>query len=283
MIVNVPSSTTWKNSFPRSQSDQHLHLRTRLPVSNISVCFDEIYLHTPAAAYDVRKVQNTRRTSPELDGAYYCGHWPRVYAREISNIRHPPPLHDATVIQIIIHNIDIYIRIFYFRYWPCQQFRDFKHRVFCCTAMVRLQVIAFGPAMVQLAKSINNLKICWKQIQAAPEDIQQLIRDVEMFGLILTEVEGGVDARFVDRPRLTDQKSILWCKEASEELDILVRSLRRDMDSSSQIPGSAKMAIPKNKIEEYRSRLKNAIRLLLSTQQCYTRFVTTTSAQKEID
>ncbi|PMD32336.1 hypothetical protein L207DRAFT_399301, partial [Hyaloscypha variabilis F] len=138
--------------------------------------------------------------------------------------------------------------------------------------------ITFGSLVAQLATSIKKLKDSWEQFRGAPEDLKWLIRDIEIFGLVLAEIEGDTAQGSV-ASNLTNNKSALQsfrlCKEASEELDILVTDLGRDIDSSSRLLRSyaaLKMTIQTNKVEKYRSRLKNLIGLLMLSQQCYTRF-----------
>jgi hypothetical protein len=149
--------------------------------------------------------------------------------------------------------------------------------------------ITFGSLVVQLATSINKLKDSWEQFHGAPEDLKWLIRDIEIFGLVLAEIEDDSAQESV-ASNLTNNKSALQsfrlCKEASEELDILVKDLGRDIDSSSRLLrsyASLKMTIQKNKAEKYRSRLKNAAGLLMLSQQCYTRFAITLSASAILD
>jgi hypothetical protein len=138
--------------------------------------------------------------------------------------------------------------------------------------------ITFGTVVAQLASSVNKLKDCWEQIRDAPEDLRWRIRDIELFGIILAEAEedwghGSAPANLFKNTSAA--QSLRLCKEAAEELDILAKDLKRDVDSSSRSKRSyapVRMAMQKKKVDRYRSRLKNVVGLLMVPQQCYTRF-----------
>ncbi len=138
--------------------------------------------------------------------------------------------------------------------------------------------ITLGSLVAQLATSIKQLKDCWDQVRDAPEDLRWLMRDIDIFSLVLAEIEDDLAQESV-ASSLTNSKSAVQsfklCKEASEELEILVKNLGRDIGSSSRLQRSyaaLKMTINKNKMEKYRSGLKNVVGLLTLSQQCYTRF-----------
>lgn len=145
--------------------------------------------------------------------------------------------------------------------------------------------ITFGTVVAQLATSINQLKECWEEVRDAPEDLKWLIRDIEIFGLILAEVEDDLAQESV-QSCLSNRKSAIQCftlcKEASEELQTLVQDFRRELNSRNRLQRSyaaVKMVMQKNKVKKYTSRLKNIAGLLMLAQQCYTRFVIHASAQ----
>jgi hypothetical protein len=140
--------------------------------------------------------------------------------------------------------------------------------------------VTFGTVVEQLASSVDKLKDCWEQIRDAPEDLKWLIRDIELFGIILAEAEddwarGSAPADLFKNTSAA--QSLRLCREASEEVDILAKDLERDVDSSSRLKRSyaaVRMAMQKKKVEKYRSRLKNVVGLLMVSQQCYTRLAT---------
>lgn len=138
--------------------------------------------------------------------------------------------------------------------------------------------VTIGSLVSQLATSIKKLKDCWEQVRDAPEDLKWLIREIEIFNLVLDEIEDDLAQESV-ASSLTNSRSarqsFKLCKDASEELDTLVKDLGRDLDSPSRLQRSyaaLKMTAQNNKVEKYRSRLKNVTGLLMLAQQCHTRF-----------
>jgi len=139
-------------------------------------------------------------------------------------------------------------------------------------------VITFGTVVVQITSSVNKLKDCWEQIRDAPEDLKWLIRDIELFSIILSEAESDWErgpVSFGVPKSASAEQSLKLCKEASEQLELLVREFQQDTSPSSRLKRSyaaVKMVLQKKKVEKYRLRLKNVVGLLMLSQQCYTRF-----------
>ena len=139
--------------------------------------------------------------------------------------------------------------------------------------------IALAEVVTKLTSSIIKLKDYWNQINDAPDELKWLIRETEMFGLILAEVEAhsaqhALASSFMNN-RATMQ-SLVLCKEASAELDIVVRDLGQNLNSPSRFHRSyaaVKMVAKKNKLEKYKTRLRNVTSLFSVSQQCYTRQV----------
>jgi hypothetical protein len=139
--------------------------------------------------------------------------------------------------------------------------------------------ITFGTVVAQLTSSITSLKDFCEQIRNIPSDINWLVRDIEILGLILSDIE----AEFVQKsitPGLNDSKhvrqSLEFCREAALSLETTYKDLAQDIQSGSRVPQSyaiMKLVMRRSKIEKYKSRLEDVIRLLLLSQQCYTRSV----------
>lgn len=49
--------------------------------------------------------------------------------------------------------------------------------------------ITFATVIAQVIESIITIKDCWSQFRDALDDLQYLMRDLELFGLILAEIE----------------------------------------------------------------------------------------------
>lgn len=137
--------------------------------------------------------------------------------------------------------------------------------------------------VAQLATSITKLKDCWRQIRDAPEDLKRLKVEIETLSTILAVGEADIAQESVVSSLVNSKpaaQSFNLCRQASEELDLLVQELGRDIDSPSlrrRSCAAVKIVKQKSKVEKYRSRLHNVTRLLSLSQQCYTRFTITFS------
>lgn len=139
--------------------------------------------------------------------------------------------------------------------------------------------ITFATVVVQVGQSILTLKNCWDEMRDAPEDIRKLVREIELLGLILADIEDDLSQDSI-YSALEDNKHALksfnLCKDAADDLDAICIDLSRDVHPSSRIRRSYKalrIVMQNGKIEKYRSRLQNVIQLLTLSQQCYTRCV----------
>jgi hypothetical protein len=139
--------------------------------------------------------------------------------------------------------------------------------------------VTFGTVVAQLTRSITCLKDFCEQIRNLPSDINWLVRDIEILGLVLSDIE----AEFVQKPitpGVNDSKhvrqSLEFCREAAVGLEITYKDLVQDIQSGSRIPRSyamMKLVMRRSRVEKYKSRLQDVIRLLLLSQQYYTRSV----------
>ncbi|OQD98846.1 hypothetical protein PENSOL_c008G11130 [Penicillium solitum] len=137
--------------------------------------------------------------------------------------------------------------------------------------------ITFATVVVQVGQSILTLKNCWDEMRDAPEDIRKLVREIELLGLILADIEDDLSQDSI-YSALQDNKHALksfnLCKDAAEDLNAICMDLSRDVHPSSRMRRSYKalrIVMQNGKIEKYRSRLQNVIQLLTLSQQCYTR------------
>jgi hypothetical protein len=113
----------------------------------------------------------------------------------------------------------------------------------------------------------------------APDDLKWLLREVEMFGLIMADVEADLSQNPVPLALADSQhvsQSLLFCKEAVERLDALCKDLLQDYGSSNRLHRSyqaAKLVLRQRTVEMHVLNLHNAVRLLTLSQQCYARCV----------
>lgn len=140
-------------------------------------------------------------------------------------------------------------------------------------------VITFTTVIAQVTNSIILIKDCWSQFRDAPDDLQYLMRDLEMFGLILAEIEEDLskkDLAFALKDSKHAMQSLQFSREAGANLQALSEDILRDMHCTSLLRKSyaaAKAVMQRGKIERHMARLRNAIQLLSLSQQCYTRFL----------
>ena len=139
--------------------------------------------------------------------------------------------------------------------------------------------VTFAAVVVQVGNSITTLRDFWDQINNAPEDLRKLLQELELFSLILTDIEEDLSQNTV-LTHLNNSKYMLQClalcKEAAQDLEILCNDIVRDLKPVSRLRlsyKSAKMVLRKGKIDKHMSRLQKVIRLLMLSQQSFTRCV----------
>jgi hypothetical protein len=139
--------------------------------------------------------------------------------------------------------------------------------------------ITFATVVVQLGKSIATLKDCWDQLNDAPDDLRKLVREIELFGLIVADIEEDLSQKpgsiALDNSKCV-QKCLTLCKEAAEDLELVCTDIVRDtrpLNHLRRVYKSTKMVMQKGKIEKHVARLQNVIQLLMLSQQCYMRCV----------
>lgn len=139
--------------------------------------------------------------------------------------------------------------------------------------------ITFATVVAQISKSIIQIKDSWSQIRDAPEELQELIAELEIYDLILRGIEQNLSscplANTIERSEHSFQ-SLEVCKKAAENLQIISKDLAKDLRPSSRFRrsySSFKIVLQKSKVEKYKARLSNSIRLLSLSQQCYSMYV----------
>ncbi|KAJ5548031.1 hypothetical protein N7513_005265 [Penicillium frequentans] len=137
--------------------------------------------------------------------------------------------------------------------------------------------ITFATVIAQVTESIIMIKDCWSQFREVPDDLKYLMRDLELFGLILAEIEEDLsqkDVAFALKSSKHALQSLQFSREAATSLAALSDEIMRDMHCSSRLRKSyaaAKAVMQRGKLERYMARLRNALQLLSLSQQCHTR------------
>jgi len=141
--------------------------------------------------------------------------------------------------------------------------------------------VASGIAIAQLATSIANsivaIKEGWSQVQDAPAEVDNLMRQIDSLNLILQHIEQ--DQSQEDLPQLSSanlcvRQSLALCEEGAAELAALADELTAKIHGKQgwrKKLGSAKIVLRKADIKKLKSRMKNAIQLLSLSYQLHTK------------
>lgn len=89
--------------------------------------------------------------------------------------------------------------------------------------------LTFATVAAQVTKSIITIKDCWDQFRDAPTDLRLLMRELDMFGLILADIqEDLLEEEFASA--LTGNKlatqSLIFSKRAAASCRELARDIR---------------------------------------------------------
>jgi hypothetical protein len=139
--------------------------------------------------------------------------------------------------------------------------------------------ISIGTLAAQITSSIIKLKSYWDQIQDAPEDMRDLIEELEDLNQLLIDIEEDQRQNPMSNLILDPSSSsrcLQHCKQGAARLKELTDSLSEDMKGSSKSKrkwASVKLVLKKDKIDRYRIKLQRVISLLNLSHQIYTRSV----------
>ena len=137
--------------------------------------------------------------------------------------------------------------------------------------------IAIGTLATGITSSIVKLKSYWDQVQDAPEDVRDLIEELEDLSYLLADIEDDqrqnpMSSLILDST--STSRCLQHCKQGADRLKELTDNLRTDLDAPSKLKrkwASAKVVLKKSQIDRYKAKLERAIRLLSLSHQLYTR------------
>ncbi|KAJ5137063.1 hypothetical protein N7448_005617 [Penicillium atrosanguineum] len=135
--------------------------------------------------------------------------------------------------------------------------------------------ITFATVVAQISKSVIQIKDCWSQIRDAPNELQELIAELEIYDLFLREIEQNLSSGpLANATEMSEHsfQSLGVCRKAAESLQIISKDIAKDLRPSGRFRRSyfsVKIVLQKGKVEKYKARLSNSIRLLSFSQQCY--------------
>jgi hypothetical protein len=140
--------------------------------------------------------------------------------------------------------------------------------------------MTFATVVIQIGKSITTIKDFWEELQDAPDDLQKLVEEVKVFSFILADIEEDLSQPSISFALKSSKHalhSFELCKRAAEDLDFVCRELNQDVGPLSnrmrRSRKALKIVMSKGKTKKHRMRLQNVLQLLMLSQQCYTRYV----------
>ncbi len=139
--------------------------------------------------------------------------------------------------------------------------------------------ISIGTLAAQITSSIIKLKSYWDQVQDAPEDMLDLIEELEDLNQLLIDIEEDQRQNPMSNLILDPSSSsrcLQHCKRGATRLKELTDSLSEDMKGNSRSKrkwASVKLVLKKDKTDRYRMKLQRVISLLNLSHQIYTRSV----------
>lgn len=139
--------------------------------------------------------------------------------------------------------------------------------------------ISIGTLAAQITSSIIRLKSYWDQVQDAPDDMRDLIEELEDLNQLLVDIEEDQRQNPISNLILDPSSSsrcLQHCKQGATRLKELTDSLSEDIEGNSKLKrkwASVKLVLKKDKIDRYRMKLQRVISLLNLSHQIYTRSV----------
>ena len=137
--------------------------------------------------------------------------------------------------------------------------------------------VTIGALATGITSSIIKLKSYWDQVQDAPDDVSDLIEELEILSNLLADIEDDqrqnpMSSLILDST--STSRCLQHCKQGADRLKELTDSLSTDLIASNKIKrkwASAKVVLKKNQIVRYKARLERVIRLLSLSHQLYIR------------
>ena len=137
--------------------------------------------------------------------------------------------------------------------------------------------IAIGSLAAGIASSIVKLKSYWDQVQNAPEDIHDLLEELEVLSHLLADIandqqQNSMSSLIFDSTAIS--RCLQHCQRSADRLKELTDILSTDLDNSTRRKKQfafAKVVLKKVQIDRYKEKLEGAIRVLSLSYQMYTK------------
>lgn len=138
--------------------------------------------------------------------------------------------------------------------------------------------ITIGALAAQIAIGMVKLKSYWDRVQDAPEEIRDLLEELEIYAQLLADVEDDQQWNPVSTLILdptSKSRCAQYSKKGADQLKELADKLATDIEARSKLQrnwASAKVVLQRDKIQRYKTKIERAIRLLSFSHQLYTRW-----------
>lgn len=137
--------------------------------------------------------------------------------------------------------------------------------------------VTIGALATGITSSILKLKSYWDQVQNAPDNVHDLIEELEILSCLLADIEDDqrqnpMSSLILDAT--STSRCLQHCKQGADRSKEMTDNLSADLDASNKIKrkwASAKVVLKKNQMDRYKSKLERVIRLLSLSHQIYTR------------
>ena len=139
--------------------------------------------------------------------------------------------------------------------------------------------VTIGALGAQITIGVVKLKSLWNQIKDAPEDLRDLIEELEMLSQLLADAERDQEQNplsgLVLDPHSKSQ-CLRYCKKSVIQLKELTDDFADALETKGKLRktwSSAKIVFKKNETRRFESKLKRSIRLLSISLQLYQKSV----------
>lgn len=142
-----------------------------------------------------------------------------------------------------------------------------------------LGIAASGIAVAQLSSQVGGavfkLKQLWDEVKDVPEDIADLMEQIDCLGPVFWEAENNFDQSGLPSivwDQLASKSTTMYCRKALGNLTQMVNELSRQIGNPSKSRrkiAAAKVLLKKDLLKKLERRLENAVRMLTLAQQSY--------------
>ena len=135
--------------------------------------------------------------------------------------------------------------------------------------------VGIGALAASITKSVIKIKSFWDDMRDVPDDIGDLMEQIEGLQYLLSHIEDGQSRNpypsfLLDRSSMARCLSI--CKRTADQLKTIADDLSVDIHTNKKIHkkwASAKVVLKKDKLEKYQRKLRGAVSLLSLSHQSY--------------